>query len=413
MPAKKKVPAQKKTKTGATPSASTTNATAVTKPKSLVEPTRNLPESTRSMLWGLAGGHCEFAGCNKSLLEHDVTSLRVNLAEVAHVVAFSEDGPRGKGDRPKDINALDNLMLLCAGCHTVIDTKPDDFTREMLREYKRAHEARIRHLTSLSPDAATAVVQLKAGIAARTVDIPVGHVYEAVSPRWPVTRQAHVIDLTAINVETDAGTKAAADQIDADVANLYRPGMDAAKTRHISLFALAPMPLLMHLGSRLSDKVEIEFFQRHRDAGVTPWKWRNDGPGVDFEVKPMQVGTANGKVAVVVSLSGTIARASLPTTIDASFHIYELTLKGVTPNPDFLRNHGDLDRLRKKYRGFLAELSKTHGQLTELHVFPAVPAPIAIVLGHDVLPKVHPDLLAYDNDKATGGFTLKLRITRK
>jgi hypothetical protein len=258
----------------------------------------------------------------------------------------------------------------------------------------------------------TAVVQLKALIAGRTIDIPVSHVYEAVSPRWPTSRQGHVIDLTAINVEDDAGAKVAAKQIDAEVANLYRPGMDADKTRHISLFGLAPIPLLMHLGSRLTDKIAIDFFQRHRDPGTTPWKWRNDRPPVSYTVERMQTGTANEKVALVVSLSGTIARQSLPAGIDGSFHVYEITLDSVTPNPDFMRSRDDLERFRQRYRLLLAEIAKAHGQLSELHVFPAVPAPVAIVLGHDILPKVHPDLLAYDFDKAAGGFNLRLRIAK-
>jgi 5-methylcytosine-specific restriction endonuclease McrA len=408
MPAKEKTKAKPKK-----PNATNAPTAKAKKPKSVVEFARNIPVKTRCMLWGLAGGHCEFAGCNEPLLEHSVTSMQVSLAEVAHVVAFSDYGARGKRNRPPNVHSLDNLMLLCASCHKLVDDKPDDFTREMLRVCKRVHEARVRHLTSLAPDMGTTVVQLKALIAGRTVDIPVSHVYEAVSPRWPTSRQGHVIDLTAINVEDDAGTKAAADKIDAEVTNLYRPGMDADKARHISLFALAPIPLLMHLGSRLTDKIALDFFQRHRDPGTTPWKWRNDKTPVEYIVKGPQAGTANDKVALVVSLSGPVARQSLPPAIDASFHIYEITVDGFTPNPDFLRSRDDLERFRQRYRLLLAEIAQAHGQVAELHVFPAVPAPVAIVLGHDLLPKVHPDLLAYDFDKVAGGFTLKLRITKK
>lgn len=144
----------------------------------LVEIARSVPESTRCMLWGLAGGNCEFSGCNRRLLEHDVTSLQVNLGEAAHVVAFSERGPRGSKNRPKNIHSLENLMLLCPSCHKTIDDREDDFTRETLEEYKRTHEARVAHLVSLSPDMSTTVVQFKALIAGRAVDIPVNHVYE-------------------------------------------------------------------------------------------------------------------------------------------------------------------------------------------------------------------------------------------
>lgn len=374
--------------------------------------TRTVPPPIRCMLWGLAGGRCEFSDCNKLLLEHAVTSLEVNLAQVAHVVAFSEWGPRGKGKRPDDVHALENLMLLCPECHKLIDDRPDDFSRESLSEYKRDHEARIRHLTGLRPDMATTIVQLKAKIAGRSVDIPVSHVYEAVSPRWPSDRQGHVIDLSNINIDDADGARTAAAQIDVDTTNLYRPGMDADRTRHISLFALAPMPVLMHLGSRLSDKIAIDFFQRHRDAASTPWKWRNDGPPVDFIVKKVQEGSDKKKVALVLSLSGPIDRTKLPPEITAEFSIYEMTLDGAQATPDFLRSAVTLEQFRKRYRALFSELAQIHGQFDEMHVFPAVPAPIAVLLGHDLLPKVHPDLLAYDNDRTAGGFRLKLRITR-
>lgn len=373
---------------------------------------RAVPAPIRCMLWGLAGGRCEFSDCNKWLLEHEVTSLEVNLAQVAHVVAFSESGPRGKGERPDDVHALENLMLLCPDCHKLIDDRPDDFSRQSLMEYKRGHEARISHLTGLKPDMATTIVQLKAKVAGRGVDIPVSHVYEAVSPRWPSDRQGHVIDLSSINIDDPDGARAAATQIDVDTNNLYRPGMDAERTRHISLFALAPMPVLMHLGSRLSDKIAIDFFQRHRDAAGSPWRWRDDAPPVDFVVKRLQEGAGRNKVALILSLSGPVDRAALPAEITSEFSIYEMTLDGVQATPDFLRSAQTLERFRKRYRALFSKLAESHGQFDELHVFPAVPAPIAVLLGHDLLPKVHPDLLAYDNDRTAGAFRLTLRIKR-
>jgi SMODS-associated and fused to various effectors sensor domain len=51
-----------------------------------------------------------------------------------------------------------------------------------------------------------------------------------------------------------------------------------------------------------------------------------------------------------------------------------------------------------------------HPDVKNVHVFPAVPAPIAIACGHDLLPKVHPALSVYDYDKKTGGFILGLQV---
>ena len=386
--------------------------TALKKPTSPVKLARDIPDATRCILWGITGGRCEFSGCNKPVYEHALTALHLNLADVAHVVAFSEEGPRGEDERPDDIHALSNLMLLCKECHKLIDDKPEKFPRDRLKAFKHEHEARIKLVTGLGPDMHTTVVQLKAKVAGRDVDIPITHVYDAVTPRWPTSQQGFVIDLTGISVDSDVGAQAAAHKINAEVRNLYAPGMDAAKTRHISLFALAPMPVLMHLGARLSDKIAIDFFQRHRDMKASPWQWRNDAQPAEFDVERVQTGTEKDKVAFVLSLSGKVSRTSLPPDIDDRFSIYEVTLKGVPPSPDFLRAREDLDRFRHLYRRFLAELVREHGVVKEMHVFPAAPAPIAVALGHDLLPKVHPDLLAYDFDKTTGGFNLKLRITR-
>ncbi len=70
----------------------------------------------------------------------------------------------------------------------------------------------------------------------------------------------------------------------------------------------------------------------------------------------------------------------------------------------YARLKADLDDFRQVYRQALRVIESAHPALTELHLFPACPAPVAIYIGLDVLPKTDPTLLVYDNDKAKGGF---------
>ena len=186
-------------------------------------------------------------------------------------------------------------------------------------------------------------------------------------------------------------------------------GMDVEATRHISLFALAPIPLLVYLGFCLSNKVAVEFYQRHR-TGTEPWKWKTDGNLVRYKLHRRRKGRDAAKVAIVLALSGSIDDELLPATLDEQFSVYEITLEGQPPNPDFLRTRQDFEQFRIVYRQFLSEFIRDHPTAKELHVFPAVPAPIAVACGHDLLPKVHPGLTVYDYDKATGGFIERLRI---
>lgn len=378
--------------------------------KSPVVRARNVPETRQRLLWGLAAGRCQFAGCNDDLFEHRVTLLRGNFAQVAHIVAFSEDGPRGSGDRPADVHDLDNLMLLCPPCHKLIDDNPANFTVNTLKAYKRDHEDRVRHVTSFGPDLKTSIVQLRAEIAGRAIDIPINEVYDAVAPRWPTDRQGYLIDLTGFDTETAEGTAAAVRRIDDEVHRIYAPGMDVAATRHISLFALAPMHILAHLGSRLSDKVATDFFQRHRDSTASPWQWRTSNTPVDYDDDCLQKGSDPKRIALVLSLSGPIPEGPWRAVTGGAHTVYQATLKGKAPDTGFLMSREDLDRFRRWYRGFLARLRREHGMLETLDIFPAVPAPIAVVLGYDLFPKVDPALRMFDYDKDKGGFTEKLVV---
>lgn len=66
------------------------------KPKaSEYDVTRHISKPVTAMLWGRAGGRCEFAGCNRPLWMSLVTQSEVNVAQKAHIRSFSPYGPAG------------------------------------------------------------------------------------------------------------------------------------------------------------------------------------------------------------------------------------------------------------------------------------------------------------------------------
>ena len=99
-------------------------------------------------------------------------------------------------NRPSNINAFENLMLLCAECHHHIDTDPGKYTVEELRAHKREHEERIFAVTALGPEQRTTVIQLRANIGGQQVDIPASHIREVLLPRYPARLPGVLIDLT-------------------------------------------------------------------------------------------------------------------------------------------------------------------------------------------------------------------------
>ena len=109
-------------------------------------PTRNYPQKTTKALWGMSGGQCAFPGCAQALVEPATEkSSNLVLGEVCHIFARSPGGPRWEsGLTEEELNAPENLILLCPNHHRLVDGQHATYPAETLREWKHSHEARVR-----------------------------------------------------------------------------------------------------------------------------------------------------------------------------------------------------------------------------------------------------------------------------
>ena len=377
---------------------------------SVIEVTRYIKAGVQMALIARTAGRCQFRGCNEFLFEHPLTREDGNFSEKAHIVAFRERGPRGRdGDRPADINSLANLMLLCRRDHRHVDDSPATYPRDELEEQKAEHEARIARQTALGPQMRTTVLQIKARIGTNVVEIGEQEIWQALYPRYPSERRPHVLDLTELGDEkAGAFYELAAEHIRAEAERLYATGSDLRETGHLSVMGLAPMPLLVLLGSRLSNKVPVDFFQCHRTR-PDRYTWYDTGEIVRFTTTKLRDGSKPSKAALLLSLSGKLGIPDLPSSIDPAMPVYEITLEGMQPDVGFLRRREDLEGFRGAYRSLLAGLRAEHAGRGELHLLPAAPAPIALACGYDLLPKVDPHIVIYDNIKPHG-FIERLKV---
>jgi hypothetical protein len=106
-------------------------------------PRKNPSKAVQDYLWSESAGYCQNPECAKDL--HALSD--VPIAERAHIIAASPDGPRGADDGGtlSDLERAeaDNLLLLCPTCHTKIDKSPKLYDVFMLREWKkRSQDAR-------------------------------------------------------------------------------------------------------------------------------------------------------------------------------------------------------------------------------------------------------------------------------
>lgn len=121
------------------------------------EVTRHIKIATERELWARAAGRCQFNGCNELLYKSHVTQEPVNISQKAHIYSFSEDGPRGWGLfklNKQGLNDVENLMLMCHGCHKTIDQdlKGDRYSADILLNWKREHEQRIEIVAGIQSD---------------------------------------------------------------------------------------------------------------------------------------------------------------------------------------------------------------------------------------------------------------------
>src|SRR2546430_13630141 len=93
-----------------------------------------------------SGGICAFPGCGRRLVSPDsVLEPGAVLAEVAHCVADSREGPRGQSElTDEQRNQHENLIVICPEHHTIIDSQPQTYSIQVLQQMKADHLAAIQ-----------------------------------------------------------------------------------------------------------------------------------------------------------------------------------------------------------------------------------------------------------------------------
>lgn len=107
---------------------------------------RSYTDRDLKLLFGLSGMKCALPTCRKEChVPGQAGNKAVIVGQIAHIVAFSDDGPRADPTMPvADRNKYENLMLLCGGCNTTVDTQPNLYTVARLHVIKADHEKWVR-----------------------------------------------------------------------------------------------------------------------------------------------------------------------------------------------------------------------------------------------------------------------------
>lgn len=370
-----------------------------------------IPVRIKLQLWGKAGGRCEYDGCNEILWRDDLTKAEFNVAYIAHIVSDSPDGPRGDVELSEKLKAdLENLMLLCDHHHRMIDkAQVIEHPRERLMNMKQDHERRINLVTSIHQDRRSHILLYGANIGKYRVSLNWQTAAVAMVPEW-FPYDTWPIDIGLSNSAiTDIDEKfweMEQEHLRIQFNDFVKSGMDSGRIDHVSVFALAPQPLLIELGRLLSDISSVEVYQHHREPVGQIWSWDDTSDPVSFDIKAPK--KYEGTPAIILSLSADIDEKRVLDVLDSPITIWKMQIK--TPRLDFLRSREQLMEFRYRYRELLNLIKSKHGEHETIHLFPAVPNSIAVEIGRVWMPKADLPMVIYDQNRDLGGFINALSI---
>ncbi|GIK56082.1 MAG: hypothetical protein HND44_01635 [Chloroflexi bacterium] len=101
-----------------------------------------IPETEIKILFAKSGNLCAFPSCQNPIIANEGDGDKP-LAEMAHIIAYQDNGPRSDPSIPiSERNKASNLILFCPTHHTIVDKFEYQYNAQVLREMKRLHEAR-------------------------------------------------------------------------------------------------------------------------------------------------------------------------------------------------------------------------------------------------------------------------------
>ena len=369
----------------------------------------NISNKNKYLLWVKAGGRCQYRGCNKALYQDILTKRNFNQSYISHIVADVPGGPRGDPARSELLkDDLSNLMLMCDVHHRLIDRiEVDKHPEPLLLKMKKEHEERIERLTEIAPNMHSHIVTYKANVGLHTPVISYESVREYLLPsHYPAMSIA--IDLGLSNSpqrdKDESFWRTELETLEANFNDHLRSIFRKGEIKHLSIFAFAPMPLLIKLGTLINDIQHAEIHQPVRN----PKTWNLVDEGEDIKYQVIEPKEKHSIVALNISLSATINNDRITHILGNECSIYTITIDN--PFNDFLKAKEHLQDFSMEIRKLLNYIKSKYNAKTPLHIFPAMPIATSIEFGRIWMPKADMPLIVYDENTANSGFLKAIEI---
>lgn len=375
---------------------------------------KKISEKVKTRLWMSSAGRCQFENCNKELWKHDVTFQELNTSYIAHIYAYSPGGPRYDQDfSPKLETDFDNLMLLCDSCHRLIDKKGNEteYSAPRLIQMKKEHEDRVRRVTGILPQNKFHVLMYGANIGNVKSPLMKSEVFETLLSDSKIPEVDEPIELSLSNSSFSDNEDLYWQLEGAHLEKIYKDlvlrRLDHSNVKKIAIFAIAPQPLLIKLGTLLTDISNTEVYQLHREPKT--WSWQKDKKSLEFTFTKPKTNSEKPTVILKLEISAKIDNNRIETVFpNEQLSIY--SIKVDNPSNDCVKTKEHLSSYRKIIREAFSEIKNIHGENALINIFPAMPISTAIELGRCWMPKADLPMMIYDQNKTHNKFIQGLEI---
>lgn len=390
---------------------------------------------TREQVVYLAGWRCQFAGCGRDLHEHGPTGRTGRFSYFAHIVASSPKGPRGHATRSAELaDEAENIMLLCDGCHRLVDrVDPGYYTERMLQQMRERSTSEVRRLLDTLQYPEAEVVAIIGSVSGQ---VPQFNLQEAEQALWQShLRAARHRPEYLFHVDHQQHDVHAPDYWSAVFRSMRSDGLQlqrmlngvqrgGAVRPRIAVFPLHSTSVLLVAGRVLGETSGTHLFQPHRSVAADPrttrWAWpplegmhRSD----KFLVRTLKApGSSESAANLIVSLTFDLAAERLPPgCYDA--HRGELALPTVevyvAPEDRGIHVIGAPSDLECYAKALDRAIQILHDEwrVTHVHLFIGAPTTAVVTMGQKMQARYQATYVCHEAKERDGVFFPTVEIS--
>jgi hypothetical protein len=368
---------------------------------------RHIPRIVETALWSVAAGRCEI--CHKKLYVSSMTGQLVNISQKAHIRAFSPNGPR-YSESQNNPHELDNLMLLCAEHHKLIDTNPEDFPTEWLMQQKKDFEEKVDAVidtqrTKSSILSFNSIITKKDDIKSEEAEFSKILLFN----ENYFDGKFHKIDANLSGIEHNSMYYSLMCQSIKEQFENIKAAIRTTET--LSVFAIAPQPLLLYLGYLLNDETNIKVFQRFR-TGNLKWNWKTTEQTNNFSIEQLYAESSDSitEVNLVLSVSAEITLDRILLENGQGNEIPTLIVRAKKQDFDAIQSSKDADEFITFFRkNVIEKIRQDFPYLQHINIYPATPVSIPVRIGMNYQKNVDVEWKIF-NQEVDSGFVYALSL---